>query len=63
MAQETGSLWEHDLPTASCNHGFASVIAVILISALLGYKTVENGELVFEKDFKRKEEITVEKTK
>jgi alpha-L-rhamnosidase len=63
MAQETGSLWEHDLPTASCNHGFASVIAVILISALLGYKTVENGELVFDKDFKRNDEITVEKTK
>ena len=24
MAKETGTLWEHTLPTASCNHGFAS---------------------------------------
>lgn len=24
MAQRTGTLWEHDSPTASCNHGFAS---------------------------------------
>ena len=63
MAKETGSLWEHDLPQASCNHGFASVIAVILLSALIGYKTVENGKLVIEKGFARKEVITVEKTK
>lgn len=32
MSQKTGSLWEHDLATASCNHGFASVIAVLLSS-------------------------------
>ena len=63
MAKETGSLWEHDLPQASCNHGFASVIAVILLSALLGYITVEKGELVFDKDFDVKDFITVEKTK
>lgn len=30
MAQETGTLWEHDKPQASCNHGFASVAAVLL---------------------------------
>ena len=24
MAQRTGTLWEHDSPQASCNHGFAS---------------------------------------
>lgn len=24
MAQRTGTLWEHDSPSASCNHGFAS---------------------------------------
>lgn len=24
MAKETGTLWEHTAPTASCNHGFAS---------------------------------------
>lgn len=26
MAKETGTLWEHMLPTASCNHGFASYV-------------------------------------
>jgi alpha-L-rhamnosidase len=24
MAELTGTLWENDSPTASCNHGFAS---------------------------------------
>ena len=24
MARQTGTLWEHDSPHASCNHGFAS---------------------------------------
>ncbi len=27
MAKETGTLWEHTAPTASCNHGFASHVA------------------------------------
>ena len=26
MAKKTGTLWEHTLPTASCNHGFASYV-------------------------------------
>ena len=30
MAKETGTLWEHMSTYASCNHGFASYIAVIL---------------------------------
>lgn len=30
MAEKTGTLWEHDAPTASCCHGFASHIAVVL---------------------------------
>ncbi len=30
MAQKTGTLWEHNHAGASCNHGFASVIAVLL---------------------------------
>lgn len=44
MAKVTGTLWENNLPTASCNHGYASVAAVFIISALLGYKTVEDGK-------------------
>ena len=31
MAEKTGTLWEMDSPTASCNHGFASYIAVLLL--------------------------------
>ena len=43
MANLTGTLWEHDRPTASCNHGFTSVAAVILLRCLIGYKTVRDG--------------------
>ena len=32
MAKKTGTLWEHDGDYASCNHGFASHVAVWLIS-------------------------------
>jgi len=34
MAGETGTLWEHTSPEASCNHGFASAIAPLLIGEL-----------------------------
>jgi len=30
MAEKTGTLWEHNKPTASCNHGFASHVIVWL---------------------------------
>ena len=30
MANITGTIWEHDTPEASCNHGFSSVIAKII---------------------------------
>lgn len=30
MAERTGTLWEHSAPSASCCHGFASYIAVLL---------------------------------
>lgn len=30
MAIKTGTLWERDMPSASCNHGFASVIAKVI---------------------------------
>lgn len=46
MADKTGTLWEHDSPKASCNHGFASVVAVILLRCVAGYVTVENGKAV-----------------
>ncbi|MBQ8720462.1 MAG: hypothetical protein IJY65_05455 [Clostridia bacterium] len=34
MAEKTGTLWEHDRPTASCNHGFASVAALLILDAM-----------------------------
>lgn len=33
MAETTGTLWEHTSPSASCNHGFASHVAVWLLKA------------------------------
>ena len=30
MAETTGTLWENDRPYGSCNHGFASYIAILL---------------------------------
>lgn len=33
MANRTGTLWEHDKPNASCNHGFASVAAEWIVNA------------------------------
>ena len=53
MAEKTGTLWEHDRPSASCNHGFTSVAAVLLLKCALGYKTVIDGKPVFDKDFKK----------
>ena len=34
MSQKTGTLWEHDNPRASCNHGFASAIAWLILTSL-----------------------------
>ena len=47
MADTTGTLWEHDRSTASCNHGFASSAAAIILEALVGYQTVAHGAPVF----------------
>lgn len=37
MAGQTGTLWENIGATASCNHGFTSYAANLLLSALTGY--------------------------
>ena len=36
MAARTGTLWENDTTCASCNHGFASYAAVLLVRSVLG---------------------------
>ena len=50
MVERTGTLWEMVTPNASCNHGFASVIAVLLLKALAGYKTVKNHTLILDEN-------------
>ena len=50
MVERTGTLWEMVTPNASCNHGFASVIAVLLLKALSGYKTVKNHTLILDEN-------------
>jgi hypothetical protein len=30
MAEKTGTLWEHKHNAASCDHGFASFVAVVI---------------------------------
>ena len=36
MADRTGTLWENDTTCASCNHGFASYAAFLLVRSVLG---------------------------
>jgi len=57
MTSLTGTLWEHDSPRASCNHGFASCIAVILLRALVGYVGTKNGKPEFIPGYKFKGNI------
>ena len=47
MADTTGTLWELNRPTASCNHGFASSVLVVITASLFGYK--ESSKHRFEK--------------
>ena len=41
MADRTGTLWENDTPSASCNHGFASHAAHVLLRDVLGLRRVD----------------------
>jgi alpha-L-rhamnosidase len=42
MAETTGTLWEHDQASASCNHGFASHAAVVLRRDILGLREIDH---------------------
>ena len=48
MAERTGTLWEHDSPHDSLNHGFASIAANILLDCYCGFGgfDAESGEPV-----------------
>ena len=41
MARTTGTLWENDDPSGSCNHGFASHVAHLLCRDALGVRKIE----------------------
>lgn len=49
MADLTGTLWEHTGTSASCNHGFASHVAVVYCRDVLGVKEIDyvNRTVVF----------------
>ena len=49
MAEKTQTLWEHDKPKASCNHGIAAFAGVCVIKALTGYQGIHEGKLIFKK--------------
>ena len=57
MAKETGTLWEYDSTEASCNHGFTSVAAVIILRCALGYLTIRNGKPIFDTDQAKREDL------
>ncbi len=47
MVDKTGTLWEHDSPKASCNHGFASVACPIILRCVAGFNGIKNGKPIF----------------
>ncbi len=55
MAEKTGTLWENDKATCSCNHGFASCAAPLLLRCVVGYDGVDNGKVVLRKDFAKRD--------
>lgn len=45
MAEKTGTLWENSTTHASCNHGFASYAANILIMGLCGIRLINDKKI------------------
>ncbi len=50
MAKRTLTLWEHDKPSASCNHGFGSYIINIMVQGLTGFVACSNKEAIFQNE-------------
>ncbi len=44
MADTTNTLWEHDSPVASLNHGLSSVAGALIIKALTGLVDIDEAE-------------------
>ncbi|MFD0717619.1 hypothetical protein [Paenibacillus sp. GCM10027626] len=51
MAEQTGTLWEHNSAGASCNHGFASHIVHVLYRDILGVYKIDPQARVVELRF------------
>lgn len=58
MAEKTGTLWEHDKPSASCCHGLASIAAVYLLRDVLGVRKIDRVGRVI--DFNPDDSIPLE---
>lgn len=58
MVEKTGTLWEHDSPKASCNHGFTAVSAHLILKCISGYDGVKDGKPIF-LDLKKAEKYGV----
>ena len=43
MAEQTGTLWEHEGTRASCNHGFASYVAVLYARNVAGIVEIDGS--------------------
>ena len=55
MAKTTGTLWEHDSPHGSLNHGFASYAANIIFQALTGiYKIDYLNKVIYKRQVQNK---------
>ena len=62
MAEQTMTLWEHDEPVASCNHGLSSVAGMLIIKALCGIWEIDeaNKKIVMtENYYNEKCDITI----
>lgn len=57
MASFTSTLWEHDSPHASLNHGFASYVLNVVIESNFGLKeiSIKNKEIVIDRNALHKE--------
>ncbi len=47
MVEKTKTLWEHNEAKASCNHGFASAVAELILKCTVGYEGVKEGKPLF----------------
>lgn len=52
MAEQTGTLWEHEFPGGSLNHGFASFAGTAIVRSLLGIRSIDEKAREITFDFR-----------